>query len=127
MPFYQNIENKTKSNKSYRKVAFTGKKLQFVYMSIKPLDNIQLEIHKHTDQFIRIESGKGVAIINNKKYKLFDGIGLIIPTNVYHEIINTSKKDNLKLYSIYAVTKNLIFLDIYKYLNILNILNKELQ
>ena len=32
-----------------------------------------------TVQFIRIEKGVGVAIINNKKYKLYDGIGLIIP------------------------------------------------
>lgn len=47
--------------------------MQFVYMSIKPLDNIHLEIHKHIDQFVRIESGIGIAIINNKKYKLKDG------------------------------------------------------
>jgi hypothetical protein len=45
--------------------------MQFVYMSIKLLDNIHLEIHKHIDQFIRIESG--IAIIDNKKYKLKDG------------------------------------------------------
>ena len=42
-------------------------------MNIKPLDNIHLEIHKNTDQFIRIESGTGIAIISNKKYKLKDG------------------------------------------------------
>jgi len=61
-----------------------------------------LEIHKNTDQFIRVESGTGIAIISNKKYKLKDGIGIIIPSNTYHEIKNTSKTTELKLYSIYA-------------------------
>ena len=102
MIFYQDIEKKTKSNKLYRNVEWTGKHMQFVYMSIKPLDNIHLEIHKHIDQFIRIESGSGIAIIDNKKYKLKDGIGIIIPANTYHEIKNTSKTSDLKLYSIYA-------------------------
>ena len=102
MTFYQNVEKRTKSNKLYRSVEWTGKKMQFVYMSIKPLDNIHLEIHKNIDQFIRIESGTGIAIIDNKKYKLKDGIGIIIPANTYHEIKNTSKTTELKLYSIYT-------------------------
>ena len=106
MIFYQDIEKKTKSNKLYRNVEWTGKHMQFVYMSIKPLDNIHLEIHKHIDQFIRIESGNGIAIIDNKKYKLKDGIGIIIPANTYHEIKNTSKTSDLKLYSIYAPSEH---------------------
>ncbi len=106
MVFYQNIEKKIKSNKLYRNVEWTGKHMQFVYMSIKPLDNIHLEIHKQIDQFIRIESGTGLAIINNKKYKLKDGIGIIIPANTYHEIINTSKTTLLKLYSIYTPSEH---------------------
>jgi mannose-6-phosphate isomerase-like protein (cupin superfamily) len=102
MTFYKNIEKTTKLNKLYRNVAWTGKHVQFVYMSIKPLDNIHMEVHNHIDQFIRIESGKGVAIINKKKYKLYDGIGFIIPAGSKHEIINTSKKEDLKLYSTYS-------------------------
>ncbi len=102
MAFYENVEKNTVKNKAYRNVVYTGKKQQFVYMTLKPLDDIHVEIHKSTDQFIRIEKGSGVAIINNKKYKLYDGIGLIIPAGTKHQIINTSKTKELKLYSIYA-------------------------
>ena len=99
--FYENVEKKTKENNSYRKVVYTGK-FQFVYMSIKPLDNINMEIHKDHDQFIRIEKGQGIALINGIEYKLFDGIGLIIPAGFQHEITNTSAFDELKLYTIYS-------------------------
>jgi len=102
MVFHEDIEKNTIKNKNYRKVSYTGKKLQFVYMSIKPLDNIHKEVHKSHDQFIRVEKGEGVAIIEKKKYKLKDGIGLIIPAGKVHEIKNTSKTVELKLYTIYA-------------------------
>jgi len=99
--FYGNIEKQTIQNESYRKVAYTGK-LQFVYMSIKPLDNIHMEVHKDHDQFIRIEKGQGIALINEKEYKLYDGIGLVIPAGFKHMITNTSDKEELKLYTIYS-------------------------
>ena len=99
--FYENIETTTIENTAYRKVVYTGK-MQFVYMNIKPLDDIHKEIHEDHDQFIRIEEGEGEAIIDGKSYKLFDGIGLIIPAGKEHQIINTSKDKELKLYSIYS-------------------------
>ena len=99
--FYEDIETKTQENTAYRKVVYTGKQ-QFVYMSIKPLDDIHKEVHNEHDQFIRIEDGEGTAIINDKTYKLYDGIGLIIPAGATHQIINTSKDKDLKLYTIYS-------------------------
>lgn len=99
--FYENIENNTVHNSAYRKVVYTGK-MQFVYMNIKPLDNIHKEVHNEHDQFIRVEKGEGEAILNGKKYKLYDGIGLIIPAGITHEIINTNKDLPLKLYTIYS-------------------------
>lgn len=99
--FYENIEEKTLGNTAYRKVVFTGK-LQFVYMNIKPLDDIHKEIHAEHDQFIRIEQGNGEANIDGKIYKLYDGIGIIIPAGKEHQIINTSKDKELKLYTIYS-------------------------
>jgi mannose-6-phosphate isomerase-like protein (cupin superfamily) len=100
--FCENINDKSIENENYRKVAFTGKHLQFVYMSIKPKDNIHLEVHNKTDQFIRIEKGYGLAIIDGKEYKLYDNIGIIIPSGCHHEIINSSNTEELKLYTIYA-------------------------
>jgi mannose-6-phosphate isomerase-like protein (cupin superfamily) len=99
--FFENIEDNTISNTNYRKVVYTGK-MQFVYMSIKPLDDIKLEVHDDHDQFFRIEKGIGQAIIASKTYKLFDGIGFIVPAGVSHQIKNTSDSDELKLYSIYC-------------------------
>ena len=99
--FCENIEDETIKNKDYRRVVYTGK-LQFVYMSINPLDNIHLETHKEHDQFIRIEKGKGIAIINDKEYDLYDGIGIIIPAGAQHKITNTSNTEYLKLYTIYS-------------------------
>lgn len=99
--FYENIEMNTINNTAYRKVVYTGK-MQFVYMNIKPMDNIHKEIHNEHDQFIRIENGEGEAILNGKIYKLYDGIGLMIPAGTTHEIRNTNKELPLKLYTIYA-------------------------
>jgi mannose-6-phosphate isomerase-like protein (cupin superfamily) len=61
-----------------------------------------MEVHEHTDQFIRIEQGVGVAIINNIKYDLYNDIGFIVPAGTSHMIINTSHTEKLKLYTIYA-------------------------
>jgi mannose-6-phosphate isomerase-like protein (cupin superfamily) len=99
--FYENVEKETINNNSYRKVVYTGK-VQFVYMNIKPLDNIHMEVHKDHDQFIRIEKGHGIATINGITYKLSDGIGLIIPAGFQHKISNTSAFEELKLYTIYT-------------------------
>ncbi len=99
--FYEDIETNTIGNQNYRKVVYTGK-MQFVYMSLKPLDSIKMEVHQEHDQFFRIEKGTGEAIINGKNYKLYDGIGLIVPAGAQHQIKNSSETEDLKLYSIYT-------------------------
>jgi|LakMenE18May11ns_1017448.scaffolds.fasta_scaffold9732115_2 mannose-6-phosphate isomerase-like protein (cupin superfamily) len=101
-PDYRNLEQDTKENTDYRRVVFTGKKLQMVLMNLKPLEDIHMEVHIDHDQFIRIESGSGLAIINNQKYDLKDGFSIIIPAGCRHKIENTSNIENLKLYTIYA-------------------------
>ena len=102
--FYKNIETETLKNTNYRNVLYTSKNQQIVLMSLKPLDNIPMEIHKEHDQFIRIEKGEGegLAIINNIEYKLHDGIAIIIPAGIYHKIINMSLTNLLQLYTIYS-------------------------
>jgi mannose-6-phosphate isomerase-like protein (cupin superfamily) len=104
--FYDNIEKSTINNKNYRDVQYTHPGgMQFVLMSIKPGEEIGMEVHEKHDQFIRVEKGKGVLEIkkkdNIKKYDLYDGIGIIIPSHTYHNVINTGK-DELKLYNIYT-------------------------
>jgi mannose-6-phosphate isomerase-like protein (cupin superfamily) len=76
--------------------------MQLVVMSLKPKEEIGYEVHPYITQFFRIESGHGVAIIDNMQYELYDGIALIVPLNTEHNIINTSHNKALKLYTIYT-------------------------
>lgn len=102
--YHTNIEKDTTENNNYRKVVATGKYSQVVLMSIKPKEEIGLEIHNDIDQFFRIEQGKGIALIgqnNPIKYDLNDGVALLVPAGTWHNIINTSNEP-LKLYSIYS-------------------------
>ncbi len=103
---YGDLNKLTLENNNYRKVISTTKKQQLVLMSLKPKEEIGLEIHKTTDQFIRIEKGTAMAIIgkgdNIKKIKLSKEHFITIPANTYHNIINIGR-GSLKLYSIYSL------------------------
>ena len=100
--FVGNIETLTLKNNNFRKVIFTAKHMQLVLMTLKKGEDIGMETHKNVDQFIRVEKGVGVAILNGKKYKLEDGSAVVIPAGVEHNIVNTSKVNPLKLYTIYT-------------------------
>ena len=95
------IEKKTLSNNNYRKVLYTTKQQQLVVMSLPVGDDIPMEKHPHTTQFIRIEKGIAQAIVDGKKYKLVDGDAIIIPQNTEHYIKNIGS-NTLKLYTIYS-------------------------
>ena len=98
-----NIGEMTVENNNYRKVINTTHHQQLVLMSLKPKEEIGMEMHKKVDQFIRIEKGSAIAIIgeDQKKYKLKKEHFITIPAGTYHNIINTGKSE-LKLYSIYC-------------------------
>ena len=103
--FHTNIEKDTLNNEYYRRVLFTTNCQQIVVMSLKPGEDISGEIHRDHDQFIRIECGTGMAVIDEDakaKYDLSDGSIIMIPAGIWHQIINTSKTDCLKLYTIYS-------------------------
>lgn len=94
----------TRENLKYRKSLYRSNNMEFVLMSIPVDGNIPLEVHKHEDQFIRVEQGECQIIIGKnikKKYKLKVNDAVIIPEGEWHEIINIGKKD-LKLYVIYS-------------------------
>lgn len=99
--FKINIEKATLTNRAYRKVLYTTTEMQLVLMTLLPREYIDMERHEHTTQFIRVESGNGVAYIGQKKYILKDGDALVIPSNTNHYIKNTGK-NSLKLYTIYS-------------------------
>lgn len=105
------LEYETTQNTFYRKVLYTSQHQQLVIMNIRPDEDIEYEVHEDSDQFIRIESGKGVLLAgpNKELYcKLMKGLSVSIPANTWHKIVNVSSKKDLKLYTIYspAVHKN---------------------
>lgn len=100
--FYGNIEEMTNTNMKYRRVLGTTKGMQLVAMRLKPMEEIGMEIHPTTTQFIRVESGRAKCIISGKEYILDNDEAIIIPPNNQHNVINISETNDLTLYTIYS-------------------------
>ncbi|MGZ4945501.1 MAG: cupin domain-containing protein [Halobacteriota archaeon] len=100
--FSIDIEKTTLGNGNFRKVLYTSKHSQLVLMSLKPEEDIGMEVHKENDQFFRFERGHGKCIIDGNEYELSDGVAVVVPAGAQHNIINTSKTEDLKLYTIYS-------------------------
>ena len=96
------IEKETTKNTDFRRVLYTGKHSQLVLMSIKPGEEIGEETHDHVDQFFRFEAGEGKVIIDGKEHRVKDGNAVIVPAGARHNVVNTSKRMNLRLYTIYS-------------------------
>ncbi len=99
------IEKQTLSNNYFRKVLFTGKHAQLVVMCLKPGEEIGNEVHKHVDQFFRLEAGEAKFVFNGKESHIVKNKGggaVIVPAGTYHNVINNSKTKKLKLYTIYS-------------------------
>src|SRR3989339_1527800 len=100
--FCSNIEKDTIENENFRKVLYTGKHSQLVLMSLKPNEDIGMEVHEDNDQFFRFEKGYGKVIIDGNEYEVSDGFAVVVPAGAQHNVINTSATENLKLYTIYS-------------------------
>ncbi len=100
--YLTNIERKSLENDCFREVLFTGPHSQLVVMSLAPGEDIGLETHDDVDQFIRVEAGRGKAVLNGEEHDLEDGSAVVIPAGTRHNIINGSPDEPLKLYTIYS-------------------------
>lgn len=106
-PFVTNIDKATRQNTNYRTALWTGQHLQLTLMSIPVGGEVGLEVHPDTDQFLRIESGTGMAMMgpaeNRLHYKrpVSAGFAVFVPAGTWHNVVNTGKRP-LKIYTIYA-------------------------
>lgn len=96
-----NIEQLSKENTDFRHVLYTAQNVQLVLMSLQPGEDIGEEVHE-LDQFLRIESGVGEALLGDTKYPVEDGVSILVPAGTVHNVTNTSTTEELKLYTLYA-------------------------
>ena len=99
--YVTNIETDTLENTDFRKVLYTAQNSQLVLMSLRAGEDIGEEIHK-LDQFIRVEAGRGVAILDGVEHRLSDGVAVVIPAGTKHNVVNLSDTEELKLYTLYS-------------------------
>lgn len=97
-----NIGQVAKENNNFRKVLYTGKYSQLVLMSLKPEEDIGEEVHENVDQFFRFEEGEGRAVLDGVEHIIGAEDVVFVPAGTTHNIINTSKTDYLRLYTIYS-------------------------
>ncbi|MDT0212494.1 cupin domain-containing protein [Rothia sp. ARF10] len=100
------IEAATKANTTYRTVAWTGRYLQVTLMSIPVGSSIGLEVHPETDQFLRIDAGRGTFRVGSSEDDLTDtdvgdGWSIQVPAGHWHDVVNTGDEP-LQLYAVYA-------------------------
>ena len=103
------IETATTENTTYRTVAWTGKYLQVTLMSIPVGESIGLETHPETDQFLRLDAGRGRCVMGPSKDNLdfeqevSDGWSIQVPAGMWHDVINTGDVP-MQIYAVYAPT-----------------------
>ena len=101
------IEAATLQNDSYRTVVWTGKYLQVTLMSIPAGESIGLEAHPNTDQFLRLDAGRGRCVMGpaedqlNFEQEVSDGWSIQVPAGTWHDVINIGNEP-MRLYAIYA-------------------------
>lgn len=98
--FIQSIEKIAIANQDFRQVLYTAKNCQLVVMSLKPKEEIGMEVHK-LDQFFRVEEGDGEAVLDGVRTPVSAGFAILIPAGTNHNIINVGDSP-LKLYTLYA-------------------------
>jgi len=101
------LEAATRANKNYRTVAWSGRHLQVTLMSIPVSGDIGLEMHPDTDQFLRLDAGRGRVQIGRSKNELTfdkevsDGWCVLVPAGSWHNITNVGTEP-MQVYAIYA-------------------------
>jgi mannose-6-phosphate isomerase-like protein (cupin superfamily) len=101
------LERATVENSNYRTVAWSGKYLQLTLMSIPVGEDVGLEAHPETDQFLRVDAGRGRVQMGPAKDRLDfdreveDGWAIFVPAGSWHNVTNIGDEP-LQLYTVYA-------------------------
>ena len=111
-PYVIDIEKETLDNTNFRTTMWTGEHIQMTVMEIPVGGDIGLEVHEDTDQFLRIEQGKGRCEMGPSKDDLNfvkeveDDFAIFVPAGAWHNVTNIGEEP-LKLYTIYGPADHL--------------------
>ena len=106
-PHSFDLERATVEHENYRTVAWSGKYLQLTFMSIPVGEDIGLEAHPETDQFLRLDAGRGRVQMGSAKDQLEfdreveDGWAIVVPAGTWHNVTNIGDEP-MRLYAVYA-------------------------
>jgi mannose-6-phosphate isomerase-like protein (cupin superfamily) len=100
--FKEDIEELAQKNNDFRRVLYTGHNVQLVLMSLKPGEEIGMEVHPDNDQFFRFEEGQGKVVVDENEYEVEDDDVVIVPAGAAHNVVNTAEDEDLKLYTLYS-------------------------
>ena len=100
-PFVTDIISLAKQNNNFRQDIKTANHTQVVLMSLKPGEDIGLEVHKKIDQLLIFVQGSGEANIGGQKFPIKEGTLAFVPAGTPHNFVNTGNTD-LKLFTTYS-------------------------
>ena len=106
-PSVTNVGGMAMHNPYFRSALWTGDYMQMTLMSIPVRGEIGWEVHKDTDQILRVEQGAGAVIMGkceehpDMKGRISMGDTIFVPAGTGHNIVNIGGIP-LRLSSIYA-------------------------
>ena len=101
MVFNTNIRKAAMKNKYFRRVLSTAKNSQIVVMSLRPGEDIGMEVHKDVDQVLIFLTGTGEAKVHGEKSKIGKDSIVHVPMGTWHNFTNTGKTV-MKLFTTYS-------------------------
>lgn len=100
------IMSLARENTCYREEIKTTNHTQVVLMSLKPGEEIGLEIHSAIDQLLVFVQGSGTANISGQSFPIKEGDLAYVPAGTAHNFVNTGDTD-LKLFTTYSPRNHL--------------------
>jgi len=106
-PYVVDIEDATLANENFRTALWTGERIQLTLMSIPVGGDVGLEVHNDTDQFLRLEQGRGRVQMGLSKdeftfdEEVSDDWIILVPKGMWHNVTNIGDEP-MKIYSLYA-------------------------
>lgn len=107
LAYVTDIESATTQNTDFRRVLFTGARMQLTVMSLAPGESVGWEMHEDLDQFLRIEQGTATVRLGSsadavdEEHRVGADWAVVVPGGTWHDVVNTGDRP-LKLYSLYA-------------------------